>query len=335
MNTEIAINIVPFTYTDAEYTDMVAVGNATLPLYPSTVADWKRWEANRNKAHVNQRYRAVSAETDQTIAYAIFQHTPWTFHPQRFDINIQVHPKYQHRGVGRRLYNHLMAELAPYNPLELESSAQEDRTWSRRFLTDRGFKATTIVNVSGLDLAAFNREKFAPSITRAQSNGIHFTNLTEISKNDPDHLRKLYDILHEVDKDVPWHNAPTHEPFDERWIRRFESDTNRIPEAFIIAKEGDEYVGLTMLKRTKATDTKLFTGLTGVRRPWRRKGVAKAMKTLSLSYARENFTTTKGGAPVVITENEENNPMFTLNVQLGFVKQPGWFSYAKKTGALT
>jgi GNAT superfamily N-acetyltransferase len=68
----------------------------------------------------------------------------------------------------------------------------------------------------------------------------------------------------------------------------------------------------------------LRTGLTGVRRAYRRRGLALALKVRSLAFAKEQ------GYRRVITENESNNRgMLHINEELGFVKNPAWIHYVK------
>jgi mycothiol synthase len=75
---------------------------------------------------------------------------------------------------------------------------------------------------------------------------------------------------------------------------------------------------MASLRRSPTGDTsKLATGLTGVRREWRRQGIALALKIAGLHYAREHGYTT------VTTSNASNNdPILALNRQLGFVREP-------------
>ena len=67
----------------------------------------------------------------------------------------------------------------------------------------------------------------------------------------------------------------------------------------------------------------LYTGLTGVLRSHRRRGVATALKVTALSFAK------KRSVKFVKTDNEENNPMYDLNMQLGFKPQPAYVDYEK------
>jgi RimJ/RimL family protein N-acetyltransferase len=68
----------------------------------------------------------------------------------------------------------------------------------------------------------------------------------------------------------------------------------------------------------------LRTGMTGVRREWRRRGIALALKVRSLEFAKAQ------GFRRVVTENETNNRgMIAINDRLGFVKQPAYVHYLK------
>ena len=78
-----------------------------------------------------------------------------------------------------------------------------------------------------------------------------------------------------------------------------------------------------MLELNLAEPTKLQTDLTGVIRSHRRKGIATALKVHALTKAQTT------DAESVDTDNEENNPMYPLNVKLGFKPTPGWVHMRK------
>jgi mycothiol synthase len=72
----------------------------------------------------------------------------------------------------------------------------------------------------------------------------------------------------------------------------------------------------------------LRTGLTAVRRAYRRRGIALALKVRSLEFGKAN------GYSSVQTENESNNRgMLAINDELGFVKNPAWAHYLKSFAA--
>ena len=68
----------------------------------------------------------------------------------------------------------------------------------------------------------------------------------------------------------------------------------------------------------------LYTGLTGVRRSHRRKGIALALKLRAVDYARRH------GIEEVRTWNASTNEgMLGINIRLGFQRQPAWIDFVK------
>jgi mycothiol synthase len=85
-------------------------------------------------------------------------------------------------------------------------------------------------------------------------------------------------------------------------------------------------IGQSALMRDAHDELLLRTGLTGVHKAYRRRGIATAMKMRAIEYAS---TLPRSGQGLRIqTGNAKENPMLTLNLQLGFVPQPAWFIYA-------
>jgi GNAT superfamily N-acetyltransferase len=65
-------------------------------------------------------------------------------------------------------------------------------------------------------------------------------------------------------------------------------------------------------------------GLTGVIRPYRRRGIGTALKVRLLEVAQRTR------ADTMSTGNEEHNPMYSINVDLGFVPEPDWVMYQRE-----
>ncbi|MCB0019078.1 MAG: GNAT family N-acetyltransferase [Anaerolineales bacterium] len=325
------ITMVPFDYSQAHYEIGVGLHNATWPEVPDTVADWRRRDEHRVKEHYYASYLIRNEDNQQFVGVGFIMHTTWTFHPQRFFIFVDVLPEYQGRGIGKQAYEFLMAELEPLEPLELETESRADRPRSLRFLADRGFTIKTREYSSRLDLASFDPAGFGDYEGRMREQGIEIIDLNELKRREPDYLRIVYDLDVALIHDVPWHHEKTPLAF-EPWSERFLSSEDRIDECYLLAVDGDQYVGLTMLFSNKAKDDTLYTGLTGVLPSHRRRGIAMALKLQALGYAKANFRTSDGAIPSVVTENEENNPMFTINERLGFKRQPDWLMYSCKLG---
>ena len=94
-----------------------------------------------------------------------------------------------------------------------------------------------------------------------------------------------------------------------------------------VADDGERFVGTSQLGQGTSPE-ELRTGLTGVRREYRRRGIALALKVHALAFARSR------GYQRVLTENESNNRgILAINERLGFVKNPVWVHYLKAFGA--
>jgi GNAT superfamily N-acetyltransferase len=118
--------------------------------------------------------------------------------------------------------------------------------------------------------------------------------------------------------------VPTPESAVKRSFENFEkayfSSPGFMADSFFVALDNGEFVGMTALRKSLADERKLLTGLTGVVRSHRRRGIATALKVRAIEFA------TQYGAEIIETGNEENNPMFDINLMLGFKPRPAWYS---------
>jgi GNAT superfamily N-acetyltransferase len=109
----------------------------------------------------------------------------------------------------------------------------------------------------------------------------------------------------------------------EQWINDTMNYEMLIRDAYLIAVTADgQYVGLTNMWADRASDV-LYTGLTAVRREYRRKGIAAALKTRVLCWAKAQ------GRNEVRTDNADTNPMLQLNYRLGFRPIPAYVGLKK------
>jgi GNAT superfamily N-acetyltransferase len=175
--------------------------------------------------------------------------------------------------------------------------------------------------VSLLDLTTFDPTPFAGIEEKVQAAGIEIKTLAELQQTDPDWLQKHYDLTRTVVQDVPSLDPPAQESF-EQFQKVFDSP-NLLPDCWFVALHDGHYVGESKLFRELANPEKMITGLTGVVREHRRKGIAMALKLRAIDYALHH------GATKIQTDNEENNPMYQINLRLGFQPAPAWVDFEK------
>jgi GNAT superfamily N-acetyltransferase len=257
----------------------------------------------------------------RVVATGLYTQYISRYDPRRFHIWEVVRPDYQGRGIGSILYDQIEAALGRFDPIALRTQVREDHTVGIAMLERRGFKEYLRDGESHLDVTAFDPSPYSGIEDRLRRQGIEIKTLREL-KGDPDRDRKLYDLDWEVTRDEPGSGDDTRVDF-ETFVRDGINASSRLPDGYFVAVHGSEYIGLCLLNANKA-DRTLDHGITGVRRAYRRRGIATAMKVRAIEYAQEH------GHPTIKTGNRVGNrAMLAINKRLGFVRQRDWISYEK------
>ena len=306
---------------DAHYEALVRFDTAMYPEYPSTVEHLKRREAQRPADRHSYQATVFDDSDGEIVAVGGAYHSIDTYHPQKFWLGMSIEPARDVTPLREQLYTHLLDHLAQFDPIQLAMGCNTTQPHISSFLEQRGYEMKVREYSSKLELSNFDPAPFQSYIDRVIGNGIEFLDMHQLEARYPETWTKIvHDVAMEVDQDVPWHEPIKPEPYDS-WIKRFSDQPHRVNKCYLVAMDGDEAVALTMI--FKSAD-KLFTGLSGVRRSHRRQGITMAVKVRSLSIAKAMFPNAS-----VMTENEESNPMYTINERLGFMRQPDFLNWVK------
>jgi len=314
------LTIRPFEATDAEYAAIVAVSNAAWPEDPGSVESWKHRDKTRDPKYLFQRL--VGEVAGKIIAYGGYGESAWSYQPGKYWLDYTIHPDHQGRGHDHAFYNHLIETLSERNPVTLVSDAREDEIDKIRLLTANGFKQVMRYARSLLEVPSFDPEPFAASMEKTRQAGLTIHPLAELQKQDAGWMEQLYELEWDILKDVPSPDPLTKEPFEQ--FKKGLTHPDFRPDSWFIGLDGDQWAGLSMIWISSANPVKVYTGLTGVLRPYRRKGLATAMKVRAITFVQQHL-----GHKFIETDNEENNPMYQLNLQLGFKPAPAWLDFKK------
>ena len=160
-----------------------------------------------------------------------------------------------------------------------------------------------------LDLATYDEAPFIQYLDQAGDQGVVFHTLRGLGDT-PANRGALYALNKECSLDIPGRGA--FYDFDDYVNQRITRPADD-PEGIILALHDGSWIG--MAASSYWPDRNLvFAEMTGVVRPWRRRGLALALKVLALRYAMSK------GVPYVFTvHHAENAAPIALNRRLGFV----------------
>jgi GNAT superfamily N-acetyltransferase len=301
----------PFNPIDDEYEAIAAVEKAVYPDNADTAANFKRFDTVWDTNYIRRPF-VVEAD-GQIVAFAIYNERPWSYAPGKYGINITVQPDYEGQGIGTAVYDHILQEVQQQKrPLvQLSTHARSDKPQSIRVLEKRGFEEAMRWIVSVVDVTQFDAGQYEKLRNKLADEGVAIRPLPQQKLLDPDWLNNVYELDWELTLDEPQPSPPTKQPL-EQYVKTFIDDPDLLHDGWFVAIDNGRYVGMTQLYRNTDKPTEYVSGFTGVVRSHRRQGLATALKSYSIEYAQ------KQGIHTIRTGNEENNPMYQLNVQLGF-----------------
>ena len=218
----------------------------------------------------------------------------------------RVLPEHRGQGFGTRLYEALSEHAAQRGLTSLWGRIQEGDVESLRFAENRGFREVSreyevVLEVGDADLAAD-----PPA-------DLELVSLAER----PELMRPVYDVDVEVGADVPSHEEGYEPMTFERWHATYLEGPGALPDACVVALVDGEVVGYTGLRRRGSVSPTADNMLTAVRRSWRRRGIATALKREQIAKARE------AGVERIYTTNDESNVgMRGVNARLGYRPAP-------------
>lgn len=314
------------TATPADYPTLVVIQHRALaepdgtPILPLTVADLEQYDRER-EPHI--RLGRWVAEADGGIAgWAEHDQTAYRYHPRKFWLDAYVDPAFQGRGIGAALYDTVMEALRPYMPLAIRNAVREDFTRAIAFLERRGWAVASRTWASELDVAAFDPAPYAGVADAVRAGGVAIKTLPELA-DDPDHERKLYELVWAIRQDLPDLDEATKEPF-EVWRKQYLHHPEIPAEGYFVALHAGRYVGLLYHRDEPHEPGVLHIGQLGVLREYRGRHIATALKLRGNAYARAH-----GFHTLATTNDSRNAPVLAINERMGFARKLGYFHLLK------
>ncbi|MGI0130887.1 MAG: GNAT family N-acetyltransferase [Thermoplasmata archaeon] len=301
------------SFRGSDYGPAAALHNAIYPDHPISGESFRRLErAIALPVGPLPRYVVEDRRDRAFVGLGALDRNPFEDDAARPWFYAEVHPEHRGVGIGSHLYATLLADAHRRGATGLRCTVREGRTVEMSFLARRGFVERRRSWMSVLDVGSADTARL-PSLVRALAKeGIEFTDLRTEGPGDPRVLRQVHALESETGGDVPRLGAFTPLSFAE--FRRLEVDGNEfLPEAWILAKDGPRYVGLTSAAREPAEPKVLRQSYTATLPAYRRRRIAQTLKLLLIEYAKG-----AGFASITTSNDSLNAPMWNLNARLGF-----------------
>lgn len=274
----------------------LAVYNAVWPHDAVTI------EAVRAYRHSALHYVDYVAREDGTVVGsgvgAIFG-----YRAQRVATLITVLAEHRRRGAGTALYEALSEWATERGVRELEvavaANDPESLALARRYgFTEERHQVDLVLSLADVSPEPVQLPGGIEIVTWAQRPGL---------------ARGMYEVYSEIHPDIPGFEDVADEPFED-WLAHQMLRPTDSPDATFVALAGDEVVGYAKLSLT--TPTAAGHSITAVKRAWRGRGIAGALKATTINWALAH------GYTELHTSNEERNtPIKRLNARLGY--RPG------------
>jgi len=274
------------------------VYNAVWPHDPFTMDDVRSFKAGA-RDHVDYLARIDGAAVGSALGVVL---------PQRVDrvfTIVTVLSEQRRRGAGSALYEAISAWAAERALKELEVPVLDNDPESFAFAQRRGFveerrEVGVVLHLAELDPVDVEPPDGVEIVTWAER---------------PELAHGMYDVALEAFPDIPGFEDDDIEPFDD-WLAHDMQGSGDRPEATFVALAGEEVVGYAKFSLTAAQPRIAHHDLSAVKRAWRGRGVARALKAAQINWALAN------GYEELRTRNEERNePIRRLNARFGY--RPG------------
>lgn len=321
MQTQLRSTITIRAFTNDDYAAITRLYNVNFPEF--TMAHDQLQFDDEHQPPKCRWARWVAQYDGQVVGFGGYTQSEHIYHPRKFQLGIMVDPDYLCRGIGGQLYEHVIGEVQRLDPLSVDEWSREDLACRVGFLERRGFVADMRMWTSTLDLTTFEPSRFNSEVQRVEAQGIRVCTFADLGADDPRVWHELYDLWLAIRGDVPMppDDVRTEVSFEHWWERTSRPDL--MPAGYFVALAGEQYVGTSQLWRSPEAG-ELRTGLTAVRREYRRRGIAAALKVKALAFGKA------AGYQRAVTENETHNVgMIGINDRLGFVKNPAYVHFLK------
>lgn len=274
---------------------------------------YELWINRRQKFDESRFFRrqyVVEDANNQIIAYGAVEQSVYL---PKYRVLLLADPQWLKQGVGNLLLDQLAEDLREAKAITVSCRQYASETELIELLKSRGFVEVSRVFDLRLNVAAADVSLFAPLRKQIEDQGILISTFADERVRDPRCVEKLYELTTLLSQDDPARGQIVPAEYNAREALMWLEMPYVIPDAYFIAKHGDEYVGVSDVSLFEALPRGLTQGFTGVKREYRGRGLATVLKFCGIAYAQSH------GYQIIQSFNKpEHVGIRALNEKLGF-----------------
>ena len=271
---------------------------------------WMRRRQNFDEARYFRRQYVVENELKQIIAYGAVEQTIYL---PKYTLLLLTDPRWLEQGAGNLLLDRLLDDLQEAQAITVSCRQRASETELVKLLESRGFIETSRVLDLRLDVAGLDTSTLAALTQRLAADGVSISTFAEQRERDPGCVEKLYALTTALSQDDPAPGPFVPPAYNAREALLWLEMPYVLADAYFIAKRADEYVGVSDVSLLDAVPGALTQGFTGVKRDYRRRGLATALKLHAIAYAQAN-----GYRMIQAFNKPPQKAIRALNEKLGF-----------------
>ncbi len=243
---------------------------------------------------------------------------------------LNLDPAYNNNGYRNLLFSNMIEKIKKFRCNLVHTSIYDHPNYEehKKLLIKKGFKLVQTNREYSCNIKKVDVKKYNSLVQKLESQGVKFYDSKEEMRDFPDqfpnHYKKLEELIwtYALDFPIPEGIQHTRMPFKQAMKLQLDFEKNSYGTQ-IVAVKNHQYIGSTDITvYPKAEPHKGWTGGLGVLKEYRRRGIATALKIKAIERLLYK------GVTEVRTDNEDNNPMYKINVALGFKPVPFSLDYS-------
>ena len=273
-------------FHDPDWTTVSAIASARARDDAPGLELWLRGRQKFDESRYFRRHYVVENAADKRIiAYGAVEQTVYL---PKYRLLVLADPQWLKHGAGDLLLDQLMLDLREAQAVTVSCRQYASETELVNLLESRGFEETSRVLDMRLDVATADVSLVPELVQRFEAEGISISTFAEERVQDPRCVEKLYELTTLLSQDDPARGPFVPPAYNAREALMWMEMKYVLPDAYCIAKRRDEYVGVSDVSLFDAMPGGLTQGLTGVKREYRRRGLATALMLHGIDYAQSH-----------------------------------------------